>query len=119
MDKKFIVVKIVLTRFKNYAIIRKLNMTKKKQLTPPNNLTEVVSVKCPKCKDTVYSRTRHDMRFCTCESISIDGGFDYVKVSNSINKPIKTKKLLIPYTKEELYIDWNYRRDNLGLIKGD
>ena len=40
----------------------------------------VSTIQCPKCKDTIYSRTRHDFRSCSCKSIFIDGGLDYTKV---------------------------------------
>ena len=32
-------------------------------------------IKCPKCKDTIFSRARNDLHYCTCGSVFIDGGF--------------------------------------------
>ena len=43
----------------------------------------VNAIQCPRCGDTIYSRTRHDYRSCSCGSVSIDGGFDYMISSNS------------------------------------
>lgn len=35
--------------------------------------------KCYKCKDVIISWYRHDFKSCSCKSISIDGGRDYVR----------------------------------------
>ena len=42
---------------------------------------KVNAIKCPKCGDTIYSRSRHDMHWCSCQNVAIDGGSDYVKLS--------------------------------------
>lgn len=34
-------------------------------------------VRCLQCDDTPYSAHRHDMRWCKCGSIAVDGGMDY------------------------------------------
>lgn len=36
---------------------------------------------CAKCGDILESVHRHDFKFCSCGSISVDGGKDYVKRS--------------------------------------
>jgi hypothetical protein len=71
---------------------------------------------CPTCKDTVYSRTRHDCRSCTCEEIYVDGGFDYNRIGFK-NIPPKFVMLEIDTTMEELFNDWNNYLDNFGIIK--
>ena len=82
------------------------------------NKLEVASVKCPICEDVIFSRARHDMRFCTCGKTTIDGGFDYVKLSfSSQQKPLEITKLPIKQTKAELFQDWNSKSDKFGLIK--
>lgn len=43
-------------------------------------LVTVDAIICPKCSDTVWSRHRHDMRFCSCEYCFIDGGRSYTRV---------------------------------------
>ena len=42
---------------------------------------KLYGIKCNKCQDVVFSRSRHDMRFCHCGAVAIDGGphrFNYV-----------------------------------------
>ena len=34
------------------------------------------AIYCKKCKDTIESKSRHDFKFCSCESVGIDGGTD-------------------------------------------
>jgi len=81
---------------------------------------KVWAIKCHKCGDTIYSRTRHDMRWCTCESIAIDGGFDYIKVSGEPDSYSQVQ-IVLPkgVTKSELHKDWDKSTDKYGLIKGD
>ncbi len=40
----------------------------------------VTSIICSSCKDQVWSRYRHDMRYCKCGKSFIDGGRDYIHV---------------------------------------
>jgi hypothetical protein len=42
---------------------------------------EVTGIKCPKCGDEVWSRHRHDFRWCGCKYCAIDGGRSYTKVT--------------------------------------
>ena len=44
---------------------------------------EAPKIRCPKCKKMVYSLHRHDFQWCPCNSVAIDGGFDYCKLSAS------------------------------------
>ncbi len=37
------------------------------------------ALKCPKCKDLIYSIMRHDFRHCKCQTCFIDGGRDYTR----------------------------------------
>lgn len=34
---------------------------------------------CLKCGETVYSRNRHDFKYCKCQAIAVDGGHDYLR----------------------------------------
>ncbi len=43
-------------------------------------LTKVEAVRCPRCADEVWSRHRHDMRYCKCGYCFIDGGRHYSRV---------------------------------------
>ena len=76
----------------------------------------VHAIQCPSCEDVVFSRSRHDMRGCSCGEVAIDGGFDYQKVSFRLNPP-KRMSLNINVTKAELFKDWNEKIDEHGLIK--
>lgn len=78
----------------------------------------VNAIKCPKCQDVIYSRAHHDFHSCTCQSITVDGGFEYVHYSwdPQMKRP-KIFKKRIYATKQELYNDWNLMKDNFGLIK--
>ena len=78
-------------------------------------MTKVIAIKCPKCKDTVYSCARHDFRQCSCGQVAIDGGFDYVKVIGVV----VPKQLEIDATRKDLFDDWNKnKKRKYGLIKG-
>ena len=76
---------------------------------------KVVAIKCPNCGETIYSRARHDFRTCFCGNCSIDGGFDYIKVSAKNGLP-NTFKVEVNATKQQLYDDWNKRINKYGVI---
>ena len=44
----------------------------------PNAGPKVV---CFKCLDVIQSMFRHDFKWCSCKSIAVDGGGDYLKMS--------------------------------------
>lgn len=85
---------------------------------------KVTAIKCPLCKDTVYSRARHDYRSCGCCSVSIDGGqneifrISYNPETTGIVNTIQID-LGDEITKEMLYTDWNKSIDKLGIIKDE
>ena len=74
---------------------------------------KVSAIQCNDCRDIIYSRARHDFRWCTCKNCAIDGGLDYLRV---IGDGYKMKTLVIESTKEELYNDWNNSKDLFGLV---
>lgn len=43
-----------------------------------------MKIKCKHCKDIIESKHRHDMVWCRCGKVAIDGGNDYVKISGAI-----------------------------------
>lgn len=45
-------------------------------------------IQCPKCREILFSESTHDYKFCSCESVSVDGGTDYLRYgwSNDIKK---------------------------------
>lgn len=89
----------------------------KKKLAILKPKTRVHAVVCPKCSDIIYSRANHDFHWCTCESVFIDGGFDYVRVGGNCLPKMKYITKYIPATKQELYDDWNNGIDKYGWIK--
>lgn len=72
----------------------------------------------PKCKDIIFSRTRHDFHSCSCGNISIDGGFDYFRclIASDIKQPVPSFKLKVNQSRQQLYDDWNLRIDKYGII---
>lgn len=84
---------------------------------------KVSAIKCQLCGDTIYSRARHDMHSCTCGAVSIDGGFDYMRVAWQGDKHPMPEgfELELPdgVTKKDLYDDWNLKGTKYGLIKAD
>jgi len=82
-------------------------------------MTKVSAVICPQCKAIIFSRARHDFRSCPCGTISIDGGFDYTKLTSNLNSSVpKIFTLSIEQTPMELYDDWNTGADKYGVLPG-
>jgi hypothetical protein len=75
---------------------------------------KIHALTCKKCKYTIFSRARHDYRVCKCGACSIDGGFDYCKVSGHV-KNFLWSAIDIKVTEEELYNDWNKAIDKYGI----
>lgn len=78
---------------------------------------KVNAIKCKLCGDKIYSRANHDFHWCSCGSVAIDGGFEYVKICGD-EKNYKVMKINVDATKQELYVDWNHGIDKFGIIKG-
>ena len=78
--------------------------------------TRVTTITCPICGVEMYSRARHDARFCKCGTM-VDGGFDYLHLGwpNGHSQP-KTRVRYITATRKQLYDDWNKRMDKFGII---
>ena len=75
---------------------------------------KVSAIKCRHCGDTVFSRADHDMRFCSCKRVSIDGGRSYFKASGIESDIVVVD---VDQTHKDLYDDWNNRTDRFGIIK--
>jgi hypothetical protein len=64
---------------------------------------------CNKCKTVIWSRYRHDFKYCKCESAFIDGGGEYTRyggnekhfkmhqITLTQNPDIKTHKEYVDY----------------------
>lgn len=79
----------------------------------------VAALLCKSCNHAVFSRCRHDMRWCKCRSIAIDGGFDYCRVLSKEDAQMDQIQLEIPVSKRDLYLDWSRRDDEHGLLGPD
>lgn len=44
---------------------------------------EGYGISCLKCGAAVYSDDRHDFKWCPCQSVAVDGGYDYLKIVGS------------------------------------
>lgn len=42
------------------------------------------AAQCAKCGDIIESKHRHDFVSCSCESIFIDGGTEYIRAGGSV-----------------------------------
>lgn len=42
---------------------------------------QVNAIACNNCGEIIYSKHRHDFRWCGCNSVAIDGGFDYTRIN--------------------------------------
>jgi len=78
---------------------------------------KVRAIKCNKCGDTIFSRTRHDMRWCTCKGVAVDGGRDYVKVNHQVGADYNNVEIEIEQSSAQLFNDWNGGEELYGLIK--
>jgi hypothetical protein len=78
---------------------------------------KVNSIQCPICKEVVFSRTRHDLRYCGCGCVGIDGGREYTKINFHGTKAPAVNQVEIYQTPAELYNDWRTNADNFGRIK--
>lgn len=39
----------------------------------------VNKIQCNKCKDIIESKYVHDFKWCSCKSIAVDGGVEYLR----------------------------------------
>jgi Zn-finger nucleic acid-binding protein len=76
----------------------------------------VSAIQCPNCKATVFSRARHDMRWCPCGAVAIDGGRDYSKISFNGDKQPEFFQLVVACDNLDLVRDWRSRADEFGVI---
>ncbi len=90
---------------------------------------KLVAIQCKKCHDIVFSRSRHDMRFCSCGESAIDGGphranyaIDKLKNNGSYIKVMglyaQMVTIEVDLEMHDLIEDWNTTEvQKLGLIK--
>ncbi len=39
----------------------------------------VNKIRCKKCNDIIESVSEHDIKFCQCGAVAVDGGHDYIR----------------------------------------
>ncbi len=81
------------------------------------NLIQVGALHCHKCDDIIYSRAGHDLHWCGCGDIYIDGGRGYMRAGAKDNADYSGLTLVLPVTQRELYDDWNNRTDEYGWLR--
>ena len=81
-------------------------------------------LKCPECKQEIYSRAQHDCRNCKCGNIMVDGGrYSYTEKDTWIFERyggkdidnLKSRVVDIDITERKMYYDWNESVDKLGV----
>lgn len=77
---------------------------------------KIQALKCKKCGDIIFSRSRHDFRYCSCGAIFVDGGFDYFRYGGDF-ADMESVKILVDATKDDLYQDWSRGINKYGLRK--
>lgn len=79
-------------------------------------MVTVKAIKCSKCQDLIYSRARHDCHKCTCGSLSVDGGFEILRILSLTETSTFAGIVDLPIdaTKEQLYNDWNEGKNEYG-----
>lgn len=54
-------------------------------------------IRCGSCGDELYSNSRHDFVSCMCESVFIDGGFDYQRVGGHAGTFSSITRTVVPH----------------------
>ena len=82
---------------------------------------KIKAIKCPKCKEVIFSRARHDFHYCSCNSLYVDGGFDYLRYGGKEDAfdNVEFIDLELDVTKKELYDDWNKKINKFGVIANE
>lgn len=80
-------------------------------------MTKVNALECLDCGDIIYSRTRHDMRWCSCGKVAVDGGIDYFKWSTTSDAKYFIHGMVeIDANAKELYDDWSQMSNKFGKL---
>ncbi len=64
-------------------------------------------VKCRLCGDQIESRHRHDLRYCSCQKVAVDGGRDYLRI---VGKPDAYDVVLV----DPVPMPWSTTRTRIG-----
>jgi len=76
-------------------------------------------IRCLKCKDEPFSAFRHDMKWCVCGAVAVDGGQAYLKRSGN---PEDYEDMSIIVTQDQVYqltmaVKWGHDngRNEIGI----
>jgi len=75
----------------------------------------VKAIECPVCGDKIYSRCDGDKQNCCCGYASISGHPTEPTLSPLI-EDIELIDLEVNATENDLFIDWNLKYDQFGII---
>lgn len=79
------------------------------------------SIICTHCSDEIVSEHRHDFKYCTCFTCSVDGGRDYLR--RGFKNPSDYKETSVttdsPHSEKRKVVKWgnNYDKDMNRLPK--
>lgn len=72
-----------------------MNIEKSKE----NNLSDkrilVNKIQCKKCNDIIESKDVHDFKWCSCKSIAVDGGLQYLRRVGKLEDILELSKFEI------------------------
>ena len=77
---------------------------------------KITANECPNCFNVLYSRAQHDFRTCGCGDTSVDGGPGIARVVYKDKLP-KSIEIDVDVTEQQLYDDWDYKKDKYGIVK--
>ena len=66
-----------------------------------NNKILVNKIQCKKCNDIIESKHVHDFKWCTCKSIAVDGGLEYLRRVGNLEDIIELSEFEMK--QEEIY----------------
>lgn len=88
---------------------------------------EIRAIRCNKCKDIIYSRLKHDMRYCSCKECFIDGGSSIIGYEEEykcirVGGDYTVTTVVLGYfedvkeVQKALFLDWQNKTNNYGRV---
>ena len=66
-----------------------------------DNQILINKIQCNKCKDIIESKHVHDFKWCSCKSIAVDGGLEYLRRVGNLEDIIELSEFEMK--QEEIY----------------
>ena len=76
-------------------------------------------VECLKCGDRPFSRDRHDMSYCECGAIAVDGGQEYLRRVGDIGNCIDLSIIISDRDSSDIVEEMTLNEDlvnNFGML---